>query len=53
MLIAGGIVMSVFVVVVNRLFWRRLYRLAETQVHAVTVARTLTTAVPARQGCRP
>jgi NitT/TauT family transport system permease protein len=28
-LIAGGVVMSVFVVVVNRLFWRRLYRAAE------------------------
>ncbi len=28
-LIAGGIVMSVFVVLVNRLFWRRLYRVAE------------------------
>jgi NitT/TauT family transport system permease protein len=31
LLIAGGIVMSAFVVVVNRLFWRRLYRLAETR----------------------
>jgi NitT/TauT family transport system permease protein len=30
-LIAGGIVMSAFVVVVNRLFWRRLYRLAESR----------------------
>jgi NitT/TauT family transport system permease protein len=30
-LIAGGIVMSAFVVTVNRLFWRRLYRLAETR----------------------
>jgi NitT/TauT family transport system permease protein len=29
LLIAGGIVMSAFVVVVNRLFWRRLYRMAE------------------------
>ncbi len=29
-LIAGGIVMSAFVVVANRLFWRRLYRLAES-----------------------
>ena len=29
LLIAGGIVMSAFVVIVNRLFWRRLYRLAE------------------------
>jgi len=29
LLIAGGIVMSAFVVVVNRLFWRRLYSLAE------------------------
>jgi NitT/TauT family transport system permease protein len=28
-LIAGGIVMSAFVVLVNRLFWRRLYRVAE------------------------
>ena len=28
-LIAGGVVMSAFVVLVNRLFWRRLYRLAE------------------------
>ncbi|MGA7835289.1 MAG: ABC transporter permease subunit [Acidimicrobiales bacterium] len=28
-LIAGGVVMSVFVVVVNRLFWRRLYHMAE------------------------
>jgi NitT/TauT family transport system permease protein len=31
LLIAGGIVMSAFVVIVNRLFWRRLYRLAETR----------------------
>ena len=30
-LIAGGIVMSAFVVIANRLFWRRLYRLAETR----------------------
>jgi NitT/TauT family transport system permease protein len=30
-LIGGGIVMSAFVVIVNRLFWRRLYRLAETR----------------------
>jgi len=29
LLIAGGIVMSAFVVLVNRLFWRRLYALAE------------------------
>jgi NitT/TauT family transport system permease protein len=29
LLIAGGIVMSGFVVIVNRLFWRRLYRMAE------------------------
>jgi NitT/TauT family transport system permease protein len=29
LLIAGGIVMSAFVVLVNRLFWRRLYSLAE------------------------
>ena len=29
LLIAGGIVMSAFVVLVNRLFWRRLYGLAE------------------------
>lgn len=28
-LIAGGVVMSLFVVIANRLFWRRLYRLAE------------------------
>jgi NitT/TauT family transport system permease protein len=28
-LIAGGVVMSAFVVVVNRLLWRRLYRAAE------------------------
>ncbi|HXY44600.1 MAG TPA: ABC transporter permease subunit, partial [Acidimicrobiales bacterium] len=28
-LIAGGIVMSAFVVIANRLFWRRMYRLAE------------------------
>jgi NitT/TauT family transport system permease protein len=31
LLIAGGIVMSAFVVTVNRLFWRRLYRLAESR----------------------
>jgi NitT/TauT family transport system permease protein len=31
LLIAGGIVMSAIVVLVNRLFWRRLYRLAETR----------------------
>jgi NitT/TauT family transport system permease protein len=31
LIIAGGIVMSAFVVTVNRLFWRRLYRLAETR----------------------
>jgi NitT/TauT family transport system permease protein len=31
LLIAGGIVMSAFVVIVNRLFWRRLYRLAENK----------------------
>ena len=31
LLIAGGIVMSAFVVTVNRLFWRRLYRMAETR----------------------
>jgi NitT/TauT family transport system permease protein len=31
LLIAGGIVMSAFVVVVNRLFWRRLYALAESR----------------------
>ncbi len=31
LLIGGGIVMSVFVVTVNRLFWRRLYRLAESR----------------------
>jgi NitT/TauT family transport system permease protein len=29
LLIAGGIVMSAFVVLVNRLFWRRLYAMAE------------------------
>jgi NitT/TauT family transport system permease protein len=29
LLIAGGIVMSAFVVLVNRLFWRRLYSIAE------------------------
>jgi NitT/TauT family transport system permease protein len=29
LLIAGGIVMSAFVVLVNRLFWRRLYAVAE------------------------
>jgi NitT/TauT family transport system permease protein len=31
LLIAGGIVMSAFVVAANRLFWRRLYRLAESR----------------------
>ena len=31
LLIAGGIVMSTFVVIANRLFWRRLYRLAESR----------------------
>jgi len=31
LLIAGGIVMSAFVVIANRLFWRRLYRLAESR----------------------
>jgi NitT/TauT family transport system permease protein len=31
LLIAGGIVMSALVVIVNRLFWRRLYHLAETR----------------------
>ena len=31
LLMAGGIVMSAIVVLVNRLFWRRLYRLAETR----------------------
>jgi NitT/TauT family transport system permease protein len=31
LLIAGGIVMSNFVVIANRLFWRRLYRLAESR----------------------
>ena len=31
LLIAGGIVMSALVVLVNRLFWRRLYHLAETR----------------------
>ncbi len=30
LLIGGGIVMSAYVVIVNRLFWRRRYRLAET-----------------------
>jgi NitT/TauT family transport system permease protein len=30
-LLAAGLVMSIFVVVVNRLFWRRLYRLAESR----------------------
>jgi NitT/TauT family transport system permease protein len=30
-LIAGGIVMSAFVVAANRLFWRRLYRSAESR----------------------
>ena len=28
-LVAGGVVMSAFVVIANRLFWRRLYRIAE------------------------
>ena len=31
LLVAGGIVMSAFVVAANRLFWRRLYRLAESR----------------------
>ena len=31
LLIAGGIVMSAFVVLVNRLVWRRLYALAESR----------------------
>jgi NitT/TauT family transport system permease protein len=31
LLIAGGLVMSIIVVTVNRVFWRRLYRLAETK----------------------
>ena len=31
LIIAGGIVMSAFVVTANRLFWRRLYRMAETR----------------------
>ena len=31
LLIGGGIVMSAFVVLANRLFWRRLYRLAESR----------------------
>ena len=30
-LIGAGLVMSIFVVAVNRLFWRRLYRLAESR----------------------
>jgi len=30
-LVAGGIVMSAFVVLANRVFWRRLYRVAETR----------------------
>ncbi|MFJ8489928.1 hypothetical protein ACIRBZ_16405 [Streptomyces sp. NPDC094038] len=30
-LIAGVAVMSLYVVSLNRLFWRRLYRLAETR----------------------
>jgi NitT/TauT family transport system permease protein len=30
-LLAAGLVMSIFVVVVNRVFWRRLYRLAESR----------------------
>lgn len=29
--LVGVIVMSVYVVGLNRLFWRRLYRLAETR----------------------
>jgi NitT/TauT family transport system permease protein len=31
LLLAGGVVMSAFVVLVNRLFWRRLYGLAESR----------------------
>jgi NitT/TauT family transport system permease protein len=31
LLIAGGIVMSAFVVLANRLFWRRLYAMAESR----------------------
>jgi NitT/TauT family transport system permease protein len=31
LLLAGGIVMSAFVVIVNRLFWRRLYSLADSK----------------------
>jgi NitT/TauT family transport system permease protein len=31
LLVAGGVVMSTFVVAVNRLFWRHLYHLAETR----------------------
>jgi NitT/TauT family transport system permease protein len=31
LLLAGGVVMSAFVVLVNRLFWRRLYSLAESR----------------------
>jgi NitT/TauT family transport system permease protein len=31
LLIAGGIVMSAFVVIVNRFVWRRLYRRAESR----------------------
>jgi NitT/TauT family transport system permease protein len=30
-LLGAGLVMSIFVVVVNRVFWRRLYRLAESR----------------------
>jgi NitT/TauT family transport system permease protein len=30
-LLGAGVVMSIFVVTVNRLFWRRLYRLAESR----------------------
>ena len=30
-LLAAGLVMSIFVVVVNRVFWRRLYSLAESR----------------------
>ena len=30
-LLGAGVVMSIFVVAVNRLFWRRLYRLAESR----------------------
>jgi NitT/TauT family transport system permease protein len=31
LLLGAGLVMSIFVVAVNRLFWRRLYRLAESR----------------------